>query len=154
MFRARMKAISPVIATIIIVAVTIAIAVAVAGWLMGLWSGYTNTPALSINTATLYNDTGTLVMLVSNTGTGDAVFQYVEAGGIACTSPTAIYVDGSQVTSYSAVVIKPGAQNVNVTVVCDKWAGAFTPGQNVEVRVILKTGQTATAWATVKAGSP
>ena len=155
MAHTRMKAISPVIATIIIVAVTIAIAVAVAGWLMGLWSGYTNVPQLKINEAYLYNSTGTLVLLVSNSGTGDAVFQSVQVGDYICTKADAIYLGGSNTPTatdapLTKIDIKPGTLNYNVTIVCNKWANVFQPGSTVQVKVMLTNGQSVPGIATVK----
>ncbi len=144
------RAISPVIATIIIIAVTIAIAVAVAGWIMGLWSGYTAKPALNIYDAKLVNNTGTLYMFVRNDGSGDAVFQLVRAGSIDCTDPQAIYKDGTQVSGYNAVVIKPG-ESSNVTIVCPAWAGQFIPGSTTTITVITKDGSKFTGAATVVA---
>ncbi len=133
------RAISPVIATIIIIAVTIAIAVAVAGWIMGLWSGYTAKPALSITDARLVNSTGTLYMWVRNDGSGDAVFQVVRVGGIDCTNPSEVDVDGTNVGAIDKVVIKPG-EFKNVTIVCEAWKGKFTPGGTVGIDIITKDG--------------
>ncbi len=82
-----MKAISPVIATVIIVAVAIAIAVAVAFWMMGIVSSQTTVERLEVITpsAVRMDDIaypGTqeyyvISILVRNTGPSDATIQEV-----------------------------------------------------------------------------
>lgn len=75
----EMKAISPVIATVIIVAVAIAISIAVALWLTGLVGAFTGVEKLEIinsyaePTATGYN----VVIVIRNTGTKTATIDMV-----------------------------------------------------------------------------
>lgn len=80
-----MKAISPVIATVIIVAVAIAIAVAVAFWMMGIVSSQTTVERLEVITpsairmedATYGTEYYVISILVRNTGPSDATIQEV-----------------------------------------------------------------------------
>ncbi|MET1159674.1 MAG: archaellin/type IV pilin N-terminal domain-containing protein, partial [Thermoprotei archaeon] len=70
-----MKAISPVIATVIIVAVAIAISIAVALWITGLTSAFTGVEKLEIvNAYATKLDTGgwTVTIIIRNSGTKPA----------------------------------------------------------------------------------
>ncbi|MEM1919311.1 MAG: DUF4352 domain-containing protein [Desulfurococcaceae archaeon] len=71
-----MKAISPVIATVIIVAVAIAISIAVALWAAGLVAPFTRVERLEITYAHAeYNETidaWTVTLKIANRGTSDA----------------------------------------------------------------------------------
>ena len=125
MFRAQMRAISPVIATIIIVAVTIAIAVAVAGWLMGLWTGYTAKPVLEIidTNLTVTSNGATLNVTVYNDGSATAKIIRVTAGGYDCTG-TLPYE------------LKP-KQTVTLNLTC---TGNFVPGSSYQIVVLTASG--------------
>lgn len=76
-----MKAISPVIATVIIVAVAIAISIAVALWLTGLTSTFTGVEKLEIiNAHATYdsqNNQWSVEIIVKNTGTKQATIEHV-----------------------------------------------------------------------------
>lgn len=78
-----MKAISPVIATVIIVAVTIAIAVAVALWLTGMVSPFTTVENLQIVSAIAGKDNNvfTVNVTIKNTGTSTATIDGVFING-------------------------------------------------------------------------
>ncbi|WP_052296928.1 archaellin/type IV pilin N-terminal domain-containing protein [Pyrolobus fumarii] len=130
MFRSY-KAISPVIATIIIIAVTIAISVAVAGWLMGLWTGYTAKPALRIIDATLYTN-GTLLATVINEGTGDANVESITIGDVKCT-----YSDAGLT---SPDLVKPG-ERATLKWTCTAWSTAgFQPGGSYVITIMTTDG--------------
>ncbi len=79
-----MKAISPVIATVIIVAVAIAISIAVALWITGMTSSFTGVEKLevvnayaSVNTATDGTKYWTITITVKNTGTKPATIDNI-----------------------------------------------------------------------------
>ena len=84
-----MKAISPVIATVIIVAVAIAISIAVALWLTGLTSTFTGVEKLEIiNAHAEYgNNQWTVTITIKNTGTKQATIEH-------------IYVNNNEITSF------------------------------------------------------
>jgi len=74
-FSGNLKAVSPVIATIIIVAITITMSIAVAYWLLGLGSSFTKFEKVEFTTAYVTGDAtnGYLVtMNLKNTGTAAA----------------------------------------------------------------------------------
>ena len=72
----NMKAISPVIATVIIVAVAIAISIAVALWITGLTSSFTGVEKLEVVNA-YAPDTSKIYIVVKNTGTKTATIDQV-----------------------------------------------------------------------------
>ena len=78
-----MKAISPVIATVIIVAVAISISIAVALWMTGLTSTFTGVEKLEIiNAHAAYdsqNKQWSVEITVKNTGTKDATIEHIYA---------------------------------------------------------------------------
>ncbi|MEM0253071.1 MAG: archaellin/type IV pilin N-terminal domain-containing protein [Candidatus Bathyarchaeia archaeon] len=71
----NLKAVSPVIATIIIVAIAIVMAIAVAYWMLGLGGAFTRYEKLEIPTAYAVYETNknfTITMIVKNTGSATA----------------------------------------------------------------------------------
>ncbi len=79
----KMRAISPVIATIIIVAVAVALAIAVVGWIMGLWSGFTGTETLQIYPDSYIDAAnGVLYLHLKNSGGGTAEIYKVVVSGV------------------------------------------------------------------------
>ena len=87
-----MKAISPVIATVIIVAVAISISIAVALWMTGLTSTFTGVEKLEIiNAHAAYdsqNKQWSVTITVKNTGTKQATIEH-------------IYVNDNEITDFS-----------------------------------------------------
>ncbi len=87
-----MKAISPVIATVIIVAVAISISIAVALWITGLTSTFTGVEKLEIvNAHATYdsqNNQWNVDITVKNTGTKPATIEHVYANNNEITSFT------------------------------------------------------------------
>lgn len=73
-FMKNLKAVSPVIATIIIVAIAIVMAIAVAYWMLGLGGAFTRYEKLEIPTAyaTVGTNKFTITMVVKNTGSATA----------------------------------------------------------------------------------
>jgi len=81
----NMRAISPVIATVIIVSVAIAIAVAVAFWMTGITGLFTRYEKLEIVSAYATAQTGggwTVTLIVRNTGTTDVTIDEIFVNGI------------------------------------------------------------------------
>ncbi|MCD6301703.1 MAG: DUF4352 domain-containing protein [Staphylothermus sp.] len=102
-----MKAISPVIATVIIVAVAIAISIAVALWITGLTSSFTGVEKLEVvNAYATYDDTNKaweVHVIVKNTGTKtatiDQIFINNKPGTISSSVTTVSDGETSAVTS-------------------------------------------------------
>jgi len=126
MARAR-KGISPVIATVIIVAVAIAISIAVAGWLMGLWTGFSKTEAIQILPDSYVNSTDLVLHLQNKGGSSSTIYKIVFDGKTLTinesvnTTGTGITVndgkiilqpgaDGTVIIPISGITINPGSQ--------------------------------------------
>jgi len=75
-FRRNLKAVSPVIATIIIVAIAIVMSIAVAYWMLGLGGAFTRFEKLEFQSAyAVYNATSNkfeINLRIKNTGSADA----------------------------------------------------------------------------------
>ncbi len=150
-----MRAISPVIATIIIIAVTIAIAVAVAGWMMGLWTGFTSKPALSITQGTLNVTTGNLTLIVRNEGQGDAQLYSITVGNVECLVSNLISSNSINLTSIvggdsgitnNVAIIKAG-DTVRLSAVCSSWKNIAPPGVTIQVKITTSDGSVFTGTA-------
>jgi flagellin-like protein len=80
------KAISPVIAAIILIAVTVAVSIAVAVWMGAITFNYIETRELQITNmqfvGTTGNSTNTIVLSVTNQGSGKVTVQMVRVNDI------------------------------------------------------------------------
>ncbi len=111
-----MKAISPVIATVIIVAVAIAISIAVALWITGLTSSFTGVEKLEIvNAYAIWDDKDNswkVVLLVKNTGTKtatiDQIFINNKPGTISGTVSTGSDPNSPTVVNSDNIVLNTG----------------------------------------------
>ena len=83
-FRTSVKALSPVIATIILIAVTVAVSIAVAAWMGGLTTSFMGTEQLSLGTPTFATGTtnGTITIVVKNTGTTAVTLSSVSVNNV------------------------------------------------------------------------
>jgi ATP/ADP translocase len=140
-----MKAISPVIATVIIVAVAIAISIAVALWLTGIVGGFTTVENLQITYAYAdITETGWSIQLkVENKGTGTATIDEVFINGVPIgqIQNAKIYItvnDEQKEITNIAISINPGqSQSINITLP----SGPFSSGQQVEVKLHTASGK-------------
>jgi flagellin-like protein len=151
-----MKAISPVIATVIIVAVTVAVAIAVALWMTGLVGGFTGTENLQIiNAYAVSSGNGWNVYLqVKNAGTTTATIDQIFINGIPYTSITVASTMTPSVTvtigtstnapTLTPTPLSPG-NNVTITIFIPQGTGSplsFSPGQQVEIKLHTASGKT------------
>ncbi len=79
--RGNLKAVSPVIATIIIVAIAITMSIAVAYWLLGVGSSFTKYEKLEVSTAYVTGsgvtgDAYKITMNLKNSGSASATLDY------------------------------------------------------------------------------
>ncbi len=101
-----MKAISPVIATVIIVAVAIAISIAVALWITGMTSSFTGVEKLEIVNAYATGNAAngwTVTISVKNTGTKPATIDN-------------IFINNKPYQDYTNVTANPDVATTSVTV--------------------------------------
>jgi flagellin-like protein len=97
------KALSPVIAAIILIAVTVAVSIAVAVWMGAITFNYMETRELQITDVqfigTSGNATNTIVLSVSNQGSGKVTVQMVRVNDVFGTwTGTSAYNAGDQGT--------------------------------------------------------
>ena len=133
-----MKAISPVIATVIIVAVAIAIAVAVAFWMTGITGTFTRYEKLEITYAYAeYNETSAgwnVTLKVQNTGPSDATVDDIFING----KPLSTYGNNVQVNESLPMTITSGSTKVVIVTLLE--TGGFGHGQTVEIKLHTAAG--------------
>ncbi len=130
-----MRAISPVIATVIIVSVAIAISIAVALWLTGITSGFTQTENLQIvsSYATAVTNGWNVTIVLKNTGTVAATIDNIFINGIPISNAQGVsWYNGTGTT------IDPG-KNVTIVIVLEQ--GTFSPGQMVNIKIHTASGR-------------
>ncbi|MCC5990023.1 MAG: DUF4352 domain-containing protein [Thermosphaera sp.] len=133
-----MKAISPVIATVIIVAVAIAISIAVALWLTGIVGGFTTVENLQITYAYAEKtSTGWRIQLkVENKGTGTATIDEVFVNGVPIGQ-----IEGANIDPEigNGISINPGdSRSITITL---SSSNGFSSGQQVEVKLHTASGK-------------
>ena len=139
----NLKAISPVIATVIIVSVAIAIAVAVAFWMTGITGLFTRYEKLEIvsayATTSLPTDAPTgakwmVKLTVRNTGTTDVTIDDM-------------FINGKPLNEWSGYVTLADSlptlttgQEEDITLYIKEEAGKFTSGQIIEIKLHTAAG--------------
>jgi FlaG/FlaF family flagellin (archaellin) len=130
-----MKAISPVIATVIIVAVAIAISIAVALWITGMTSSFTGVEKLEVVNSYAPN-TSTVYIVVKNTGTKPATVDQIFVNNKPLSVNNIEY-------NTSSTAITP--ESVNYTAFPSSGGVTIQPGQYVAFKLTLSgysSGQT------------
>ena len=113
--RRCIKAVSPVIATIIIVAIAITMSIAVAYWLLGLGGSFTKFEKVEFLTAyadTETNGNFTIVMNLKNTGSATATI--VDEQILYNGKPASAYGTFAPWCNATTVVMNPGDANCTV----------------------------------------
>ncbi len=132
-----MKAISPVIATVIIVAVAITIAIATALWMTGLTGTFTRYERLEITYAYAdwddVNEQWIITLKIKNTGPSDATVDEV-------------FINGKPYTEYTGVSLSenpsftiPSGVDKEIEVTIPLTAG-FSHGNTVEIKIHTSAG--------------
>ena len=149
-----LRAISPVIATVIILAVTIAIAIAVVGWVTGLFGATTSgTATLQIlSDSYIYNcSEGTYVVVhVRNTGSATAHIYKIEVRGVGMNATRIADLgntfEGSRTNLNN--IVSATTDNVAVAPGEDKYVGVLlsdkyvSPGTIYTIYVYIKESGT------------
>ena len=138
-----MKAISPVIATVIIVAVAIAISIAVALWMTGITTTFTGLEKLEIvNAYAEKGGSGWLVYVtVKNTGTKtttiDGIFINNQPATEAVYTSTSAPASSIGTGSSLSVSLSPGQ---NITLVIDLQSSGYIAGQTISIVIHTASG--------------
>ncbi len=143
-----MKAISPVIATVIIVAVAIAISIAVALWITGMTSSFTGVEKLEVVNSYADKATNywTVHITIKNTGTKPATVDGIFINGKAGNINAVNYTVGTT-TGSGQFTLNPG-QEAEVTFYLNAAGGSqtspvtdtFTSGQTVSIVIHTASG--------------
>jgi len=134
-FRGNLKAVSPVIATIIIVAIAIVMSIAVAYWMLGLGAAFTRYEKLEFASGYAEATAGnfTIKLKLKNTGSADATIDTVFLNG----KPYTSYTGASAVTvpgTFIGLTLKPGDDSGDVTITLSRAAGtSWKSGMSVEL---------------------
>ena len=137
-----MKAISPVIATVIIVAVAIAISIAVALWLTGIVGGFTTVENLQITYAyaeKLDDGRWNITLKVENKGTGTATIDEIFINNRPHQQARAeVYVNNTNKTGNITIPISAGGSE---EIIIYLPSTGFSSGQQVEVKLHTASGK-------------
>jgi archaeal type IV pilus assembly protein PilA len=141
-FQKSIKAVSPVIATIIIVAIAITMSIAVAYWVLGLGSSFTKYEKVEFTSAYADYDAGasrfTITMVLKNTGSAAATvdFSTVFFNGKPASAPA--FTGGVPTASFTSFTMIPG--NVTSGLSITLPSGAVSPWQSgMTVEVMIQT---------------
>jgi flagellin-like protein len=129
-FKKNVKALSPVVASIILIAVTVAVSIAVAAWMGALVVGQMSTEELKITSMSFTNVTTTkyIVVTATNTGTTAVTLNGATVNGAVPTAVT--YASGSDTTGTVAA-------NTAITItITSTWQN----GYNYQVKLTSAKG--------------
>ena len=132
-FRRSVKALSPVVASIILVAVTVAVSIAVAVWMGALSTGFMQTEQLTITSATFDVNDDAVTLAVSNTGTSSVTINQVWIGTEQVASANVDY--GGDIPTGTLASNKQGTIGFNATI-------ALTSGYNYAFKLVSSKGTT------------
>jgi flagellin-like protein len=123
--RKNVKALSPVVASIILIAVTVAVSIAVAAWMGALTVGFMGTEELKITNMQFTNVTTVnhIIVIANNTGTSPVTINEVWVNGVK--------------QAYNAQTV-PANAGVSVDVYTTVWVA----GSNYQVKLISSKGTT------------
>lgn len=140
-FRRNLKAVSPVIATIIIVAIAIVMSIAVAYWMLGLGSSFTKYEKVEFTAAYITRDaSNNFVVNLNLKNTGSAA---------ATVDPTLTLLNGKPASTYTGVstpnlspsnTMEPG-KSASGTITLPLTSGDWTSGMTVEIMLHTTAGK-------------
>ena len=149
-FNGNLKAVSPVIATIIIVAIAITMSIAVAYWLLGLGSSFTKFEKVEFTTAYVTGtgaaaDPYVIHMNLKNTGSATATIDY--AATLYNGKPDTYYTVGATAfawTPVTATAMQPGASltaTITLPTAAPTGVQGFTSGMTLEIMMHTTGGK-------------
>jgi FlaG/FlaF family flagellin (archaellin) len=143
-FRRSIKAVSPVIATIIIVAIAITMSIAVAYWVLGLGSSFTKYEKVEFTSAYADYNAGTgnftISMILKNTGSAAAT---VDPATIFYNGkPGSAYTGYAPFASFTSFTMVPGNVTSGLTItLLGNSTSPWQSGMTVEVMIQTTAGK-------------
>ena len=141
-FKRNLKAVSPVIATIIIVAIAIVMAIAIAYWMLGLGGAFTRYEKLEIPTAYATKDesTGdfTVTMTIKNTGSAAATID--KDSTLYNGKPASAYTPKVEFDVTPDTTLEPGDEVTGTIKLKNDDNTNWTSGMSVEIKVHTVSG--------------
>jgi len=141
-FRRSIKAVSPVIATIIIVAIAITMSIAVAYWLLGLGGSFTKFEKVEFSTGyaeTESNGNFTLTLNLKNTGSATATIQ--DSQILYNGKPASAYTGFSPWCNATTIVMNPGQSNCTIISLDASTGSPWISGMTCEVTIHTTGGR-------------
>ncbi|MCW4024166.1 MAG: DUF4352 domain-containing protein [Candidatus Bathyarchaeota archaeon] len=137
-FFRSIKAVSPVIATIILVAISIVMAISVAYWALGIGGSFTKFEKMQYTYAypvANEDSTWSIMLNVKNTGTATATINNIFLNG----QPYTTYTTEPTVTfDPDSMLVNPG-QNSTITITAG-YAEPWASGMSIQVDVMTAAG--------------
>lgn len=125
----NMRALSPVVASIILIAVTVAVSVAVAAWMGGMSLGFMNTEELKITSVTFDVDSDVITVIANNAGTTAVTINAVWVNNVAQSNLTFTPATGT------------AAANSGLTIEIN-YDGGVETGASYQIKLISAKGNT------------
>jgi flagellin-like protein len=132
-FRKSVKALSPVVASIILIAVTVAVSIAVAAWMGALSIGFMQTEQLSITGVQFISGGASINATVSNTGTTAVKIDQVWVNGVQKTVTYELN-NGTDITDST---VPANAKGVIIAI-----TAAWNSGDSYQVKLVSSKGTT------------
>ena len=138
-FSKNVKALSPVVASIILIAVTVAVSIAVAAWMGGLSIGFMQTEQMQITNVQFTNTTLTnqvITINVTNTGTNTITISSVTITPTPTSTLTIAYPTGFGTTGSTIKANTVGS----ITVTGTESTGLYQSGGSYKVTLLTSKG--------------
>jgi flagellin-like protein len=131
-FRKSVKALSPVVASIILIAVTVAVSIAVAAWMGALSVGFMGTEQLSITSVQFITGGASINVTVSNTGTTNVKIDQVWVNNAQQTAYNFEHAGGADITDATVPANEKGV----IIAVTTAWVS----GNTYQVKLVSSKG--------------
>jgi archaeal type IV pilus assembly protein PilA len=131
--RRNVRAISPVIATLLMIAIAVVASLVTYAWVMGYMNFQTEKTGKAIQIQSVSNQTSTLTIYVQNVG--DSVVKF---------TPQSVFINGAQVSSNATSTLAAGSTNALVAQFPNPGTTSFT----VDIKVTTEDGTFSTVTKT------
>ncbi len=142
-FKRCMKAVSPVIATIIIVAIAIVMAIAVAYWMLGLGSSFTKYEKIEFTSAYASKVSGNFIvyMDMKNTGSAAATIDNSTIFYNGKPSSAVEYTGYAPIANFGQIALNPGNSTSQQITLMGGSGSPWQSGMTVEIMIQTTAGK-------------